>query len=115
MNKKDTYYAHSTPVGVSATATIRISGPAAFETVSGLTNKPIGFFKHKKAKSTQPEKSESDQSTSKSKVNPSRTQAEQIESEQSPSKSKVNPNRSKSKRAISEKYPLTFLRYRIVL
>lgn len=49
MNTKDTIYALSTPPGVSATSTVRISGPIALRAVSSLSKKPIGFFKHKTA------------------------------------------------------------------
>ena len=44
---KETYYALSTPMGVSATATIRISGPKAIDIISKITKKPTGFFKHR--------------------------------------------------------------------
>ena len=50
MDTKETYYAHSTPMGVSATATIRISGPAAINVISKLTKKPVSFFKPKTSK-----------------------------------------------------------------
>ncbi|MBE77196.1 MAG: tRNA uridine-5-carboxymethylaminomethyl(34) synthesis GTPase MnmE [Candidatus Marinimicrobia bacterium] len=43
---KETYYALSTPMGVSATATIRISGPKAIDIISKMTNKPVVYFKH---------------------------------------------------------------------
>ena len=44
---KETYYALSTPMGVSATATIRISGPKAIDIISKTTKKPTEFFKHR--------------------------------------------------------------------
>ena len=47
MATKETYYALSTPMGVSATATIRISGPRAIDIVSKITKKPLVFFKHR--------------------------------------------------------------------
>ena len=47
MATKETYYALSTPMGVSATATIRISGPKAIDIISKITKKPIGLFKHR--------------------------------------------------------------------
>ena len=46
MPTKETYYALSTPMGVSATATIRISGPKAIDIISKMTNKPVVYFKH---------------------------------------------------------------------
>ena len=49
MIRKETFYALSTPRGVSATATIRISGPSALAVISNITKKSKEFFKHKKS------------------------------------------------------------------
>ena len=46
MNEKDTFYALSTPKGVSATATVKISGPSSPQIVSTITKKPLKYFKH---------------------------------------------------------------------
>ena len=49
MKSADTYYALSTPRGISATATVRISGPEAINVISAITKKPPEFFLHKKS------------------------------------------------------------------
>ena len=49
MKSIDTYYALSTPRGISATATVRISGPGAINAVSNITKKTNEFFLHKKS------------------------------------------------------------------
>ena len=48
METINTYYALSTPRGVSATATVRISGPKAINVISTITKKTNVFFLHKK-------------------------------------------------------------------
>lgn len=49
MKNIDTYYALSTPRGISATATVRISGPEAINTISTITNKTNDYFLNKKS------------------------------------------------------------------
>ena len=47
--KKDTFFALSTPPGKSATATIRISGPRSPDILKKITKKHLGFFKPNKS------------------------------------------------------------------
>ena len=47
--KKDTFFALSTPPGNSATATIRVSGPRSPDILKKITKKRLDFFKPKKS------------------------------------------------------------------